>query len=154
MEISRRSFFKKASLSALSAGILLQLKPFAWAQTNSGGYFQIPPEVQGDLLSQLNRASFESCVNSQFYFQPTESVGAYLKLTRTDDTRPLPLRGTTSAQECFSLTFRGSVREPLAANTHLVSHPNLGSFMLMITIVGRNGRNITYEAIINRLQPQ
>lgn len=154
MEISRRSFFKKASLTALSAGLLLQLEPFALAQTDSGGHFPIPPEAQGDLLSQLNRASFESCLNSQFYFQPTESAGAYLRLTRTNDTRPAILRGTNSTQECFSLTFRGSARELLTADTHLVSHPSLGSFMLMITIIGRNGRSITYEAIINRLQPQ
>ena len=153
MQISRRSFFKKASLTALSAGILLQSESFAWAQQSSNGYFPIPSAAQGDLLNQLNRAEFESCLNSQFYFQPSGSAGAYLKLARTADTRPVALRGTNSPQECFSLTFRGSLRQPFVQDTYLVQHPNLGSFSLMITVVAQNERNIIYEAVINRLQP-
>lgn len=155
MKISRRVFFKNASLAALSAGVLLQTKLPVSAQEIARAGFPIPAESQTDALAFLNQASFESCLNSYFYFQ-SETCGANLQLTAAKDTRPAVYRENAklAAGECFSLTFRGSVNEPLEQDNYFVSHPALGAFSLLITVIGRNRRNFIYEAVINRLQPQ
>jgi hypothetical protein len=90
MEISRRSFFKAASLTALSAGLFFRFKNFAWAQNGLGkGYFPVPIESQGDPLSQLNRSSFEPCLKSYFYFQSSEGEAVYLQFIKMNDTMHL-----------------------------------------------------------------
>jgi hypothetical protein len=69
---------------------------------------------------------------------------------RTAVLRLVSAKGRNAA---FSLTFAGPLGAPLEAGTHTLRHPALGRFQLFLSPVGAPGRDLRYEAVIDRRMP-
>ena len=156
MKVSRRNFIKAAPLTVMAAGLISQNKVSIFAQTGTGNsLFPIPNTTQSDPLCRLTSASLTPYLYTYFSFVSADGGSVNLRLERIEDSRPAAIRslGEDPAHECLSLKFSGPVRSPLQQDTYAVQHSVFGSFDLLITTMGGNGRRLFYEAIINRMQP-
>ncbi len=152
MKISRRKFLGGAPIAVLSSGLILELANSVTAQ--KFGTERIEKfDISKDALSKLNLASFLPYVTTDFAFRSESGRIVYLQLAKMDDVKANNPRLGKMKGENFSLSFVGSLKQQLTQDVYQVEHFALGSFTLLISVVGRNKRGWLYEAIINRLEP-
>jgi hypothetical protein len=145
MRFSRRRFL---ATTALAAGAVLPFSGLVFGQmTASDDVFA----QGGDPLSRLTWDSFYPYITTNFVFRDGDGAAVDLQLTKMTDTIPKGFKATKQGQECFSLTFGGSSRNPLVQDVYSVEHFALGGFSLLITVVGRTRKSYVYEAVINRI---
>jgi hypothetical protein len=146
MSLSRRAFL---AATPLAVGAILPIKGLAL----DTGFSTEKSSARdaGDRLADLTWDSFYPYVTTNFAFTGDDGVRADLTLTKMTDTRPRGYVAKTDGEECFSLTFRGPVRKALVQDVYAVEHFALGSFSLLITVVGQSKRGVLYEAVINRI---
>jgi hypothetical protein len=113
------------------------------------------PTGLGSLLrlgarDHLSEASYRPLVGSVFR---VNTVGVDLQLIGVRHLGPLAVgRARLTGKEHFALDFEGSGGDRVASSLHWLSHPELGSFQLFLTPVGRGGSVQRYEATINRFE--
>ena len=95
------------------------------------------------MLEDLNYEDYAECVNTEF--QLTE-IAVELELIE------LPPKTITSAQEMFSLIFRGSKDKFLEQKLYQISHEKLGGGELFLVPIALDADGYKYEAAFNRLR--
>ncbi len=148
MKISRRKFL---AATPVAVGIVLQFKGVALGKVSGKGLFPVPAAAGDDPLFRLTWDSFYPYVMTNFTFGDGTGSTVDLQLTKMLDTKPAGFETKLPGQECFSLTFRGPARRALVQDVYAVDHFALGSFALLITVIGKARKGILYEAVINRI---
>jgi hypothetical protein len=122
-----------------------------------GTLFQIPVEVQNDLLNYYTSSTFKPYVNSLFQISLSRTDVKYLTLVEVKDNCPSTAQeAVTTIGDCFSLLFLGMRNQTSKQNTYQVKHPALGEFSLFLVPVGKRIARTNqqhYEAVINRRSP-
>lgn len=95
------------------------------------------------MLEDLNYEDYAGELNTKF--QLTE-ITVELELIK------LPPKTVTSAQEMFSLIFRGSKDNFLEQKLYQMSHEKLGSGKLFLVPIALDADGYKYEAAFNRLR--
>lgn len=147
MKVSRRKFLA-ATTFAVGAG--LPMKGLALGSLSNGDDVKIDSD-SGDPLARLTWDSFYPYITTNFTVRDSKGLGVNLQLTKMADTSPKGFKPNAPGQECFSLTFIGSSRTSLDQDVYPFEHFALGSFSLLITVIGRTRKNSIYEAVINRI---
>lgn len=158
MSVSRRKFMKAGIMMAAFAGIPLKTLIAPGQQQSdsqqSGTLFQIPVEVQNDLLNYYTSSTFRPYLNSLFQISLSRTDVKYVTLVEVKDNCPSPAQGSvTTLGDCFSLIFLGMRNQTSKQNTYQVKHPALGEFSLFLVPVGKRIARTNqqhYEAVINR----
>lgn len=145
MKVSRRKFL---AATPLAIGALLPVKGLAFGKTGSLLGFKTDG---GDPLARLTWDRFYPYITTNFTFRETDGNAVDLQLTRMDDTRPRGYVPRGNGDECFALTFSGPLRNPLKQDVFTVEHFALGTFTLLITVLGTKNKRSYYEAVINRI---
>src|SRR5205085_6235398 len=158
MTVTRRTFLRSGSLSALGAALLLRNYRSALGQklksSNPTIDFPIPYEAKLDPVFNYSIATFESYIGSSF---SARGQGRNVKMTlvgvRNRNTKATSKMPTTKTRpsDCFSLLF--SAPAPLAEFTtiHTLNHGALGKFDLFLVQSEDAQGQLFYEAIINHL---
>jgi hypothetical protein len=164
MAVSRREFLQRSGL--LAVGAVLPMSALAGT---------IPPKTSpmtpgsagagtgpgnGVVNFAWSEASFQQVVGTEFAVQQTPDQKVWLQLTSvtdmstpvTVDTRnmavPPPVTAPPPPVECFVLSFRASLAQPLTQGTYAMDHATLGQFPLFV-VPAQDGQ--TYYAVVNRL---
>lgn len=142
MTITRRSVLKAgATLAVLAATpVKLHARP-------QQGTFPIPAEALRDPLYYISRQQFEQQVGTKFKFSSEKGSGS-LKLMSVKNLAGLQ---EWVGHECFSLSFRGSLKKEFIQDTYDIRHPALGSFRMLLVPVGMVDKTRHFEALINRM---
>jgi hypothetical protein len=144
MNLSRRSFVT----SAATGGALLVLGAHGFAQQSEP---PLPPVGDGGPLARMTFLTFYAQLNTEFIFLNKDRDEVPLKLVQVEDQRPLAQRKWGQGKENFMLRFLGHPRFPLPQNTYHVSHFTLGKFELFITGPSVVDDDLSFTAIINRV---
>jgi hypothetical protein len=94
------------------------------------------------------RDAFAGCLNERFQVLEAQPEAIELELYEVSELKEFP--GTRT----FSIVFRGPAARFLPQHTYRLRHPRLGELDLFLVPVGRQGENIQYEAVFNRLVQQ
>ena len=108
----------------------------------------------------LGHAAFASNRDTPFLFHVAGGAdgdavqgSVRLELVEIRDLSPAPsggeASGPSSQTKSFSLLFRGPAETPLAQGTYSVEHDTMGSFLIFIVPVSRDGAGMSYEAVFN-----
>lgn len=146
MSISRRKFLKTAPAAA---GMVLLVKEAALGQKI--GRLPRLGSPSNDVLSRLTWISFFPYVNTDFAFRDKAERVVTLRLTDMADAKPKDYVAASPSEECFFMTFTGSVKIGLAQGTYSVEHFALGKFDLFVTSLGQTRKSALYSVVINRL---
>lgn len=176
MAVSRREFLQRSGL--LAAGALLPVSALAGTDslgqgkgvngtgtTGTGGNGTIGTGLNaGSADAMWSQASFLQCVGTEFAVQQTPDQKVWLLLTAVTDmnavqsAKPVtmavqPPKSATLPPnlDCFILTFRASLAQPLTQGSYPVDHATLGSFPLFIVPAMQD--TPLYYAVVNRLLP-
>lgn len=105
-------------------------------------------------LENLTLETFAPCVQTTFAVLTSAGTpGLELKLVAAQGTPLLPVPGTKTVQESFSLTFLGPVDLLLPQGTITMEHLQIGRFLLFLVPVNRSAAGIEYQAVFNRIKP-
>lgn len=139
---TRREFL--LNCTALAAGIAI-------APVSSLGAISPVTEVS---LDSISMAKFIELMNTTFTAIGSEGETTNLELTKVQTPPPAKTsrrRPADAGNEKFSLTFRGSLDQPMSQNTYLFAHQNIGYFSLFIVPIVVTDRGYCYyEAVFNR----
>ncbi|HEY6251187.1 MAG TPA: hypothetical protein VI685_14605 [Candidatus Angelobacter sp.] len=161
MAVSRRSLLRHSIFAAVAfaAGPLK-----AWSTNKpKPPKNQVPINVTGGSLTDLDRAAFTRAVGSSFQVSPASGKGnsVWLRLLKIEDLPALapvnlgmmavqpPAGRPVPATSGFVLSFLGTMSTPLPQDTYTFTHAGLGTFSLLL-VPGPPGTQI-YHAVINRL---
>src|SRR5258708_23963149 len=160
MAVSRRQFLQRSGL--LAAGAFLPVSALAQADslsrgkgTNGTGTTGTGNGAIGTGLNagsadaMWNQQAFLQCVGTEFAVQQTPDQKVWLQRTAVTDMSaaqtakpvtmavPPPKSATAPPNlDCFMLSFRASLAQPLTQNTYSLDHATLGSFPLFIVPSG------------------
>jgi hypothetical protein len=158
MTVTRRTFLRSGSLSALGTVLLLRnFKQALGQKLKSSGSkldFPIPYEAKLDPVFNYNTATFEPYIGG-FFSARGQGKNATLVLQSVETLKPgsttrlMPVAARPTS--CFALLF--SADAPLAEFTtiHTIHHGALGKFDLFLTQLTDEQGHLFYEAIINHL---
>jgi hypothetical protein len=148
---------KAGIMLAAFAGIPLKslIAPGQQSTTQQAGeLFQLPVEIQNDLLNYYTSSTFKPYVNSLFQIRLSSTDVKYVTLIEVKDIPPTTTPGgVTTLGDCYSLQFLSMRNQSSKQNTYKVKHPALGEFSLFLVPVGKRIARTNqqqYEAIINR----
>jgi hypothetical protein len=154
MALSRRELLKTAGSVVFAGGIPLSLADIALgtqAGTASplGRDARVPRLRQepADRLSSFTMVTFAEVVNTRFRVRATHQRAT---LTLVEVNSLTPTSAAAPHQECFSLLFRNSRRQPLPQDTYRMEHPRLGAFDLFLVPAAHDEGQLEHVAIINR----
>jgi hypothetical protein len=99
----------------------------------------------------LFRSTFTPLLGERFGARGSTAPVA-LRLAAVRDLPHADRLALVDSEDCFSLRFDGPARRPLAQGTYTLWHASLGAFPLFLVPMGlgRQGRVLGYEAVINR----
>jgi hypothetical protein len=139
---SRREFLLDGTALTLAVG----LAPTALAA--------VPWSGRNVALHQISVAAFVAHAGTTFRVVQTSGAVTLLKLvevTGWSGIYPHFARSEDEGNEKFSLLFRGPRAKPLAQNTYVFDHAEIGHFSMFITLIGSTDRGYSYyEAVFNR----
>lgn len=105
-------------------------------------------------LDSLSMGVFVRQVNTMFTAIGNDGAMIQLELTKVQTPQPSKassIRRADAGNEKFSLTFRGSLDQPLEQNTYMFAHNAIGCFSIFIVpIVVNDQEYCYYEAVFNR----
>ena len=158
MGISRRSFIKTGTLTAVAAGVALRPNLLAFGQrrtqSTSLGY-QFPIKAQQQPIFMFTRATFDPYVGG--IFQAPDARGKMVSLTLLSATTNKPLANTKLSTgkaintDSFSLLFKAERALPPQSSIQTISHPALGKFNLFLVAHRQVGGVMLYEAVFNHI---
>jgi hypothetical protein len=158
MAISRRSFLKSGTLTALAAGVAFNPNLLAFGQTRTQSTnlgYQIPITAQQEPTYMFTRATFDPYVGG--IFQAPNALGKMVNLTLVSATTNKPSAETKISTvkpretDSFSLMFKAAGPLPEFTSIHNISHPSLGKFDLFLTPHSQEGGALMYEAVFNHI---
>jgi uncharacterized protein DUF6916 len=155
MQLSRRAFLKRGSLTALLAGTVSNSVSVAAGQRNAkdnpGANGVEPNKLAYERLARYTRSTFAAQLNSNFRL--TSEFGIIgLKLIQVQDSAPPGIAASAEfGHENFILVFRGNA-PALPQDTYMVEHESLGTFPLFLVPAtpdasGQQG----FVAVVNRV---
>ena len=157
MGISRRSFIKTGTLTAVAAGVALRPNLLAFGQrrtqSTSLGY-QFPIKAQQQPTFMFTRATFDPYVGD--IFEAPDARGKMVSLTLLSATTNKPLANTKLSTgkaidtDSFSLLFKAERALP-HSSIQTISHPALGKFDLFLVPHPQGGGVMLYEAVFNHI---
>ncbi len=139
--VSRRQFLKVAAGGVAGAALVT-------LGTGEVGALLSGNSTPRDLPEKLMRSSFTGHLGEVFKIRkgPLETVD--VKLIEVSG---IAYASTLSAEESFSVVFRGPHDLPLEQDTYMVEHKAIGASPLLIVPVYYDGDGLHYEAVFNRL---
>jgi len=171
MSIARRNFLKSATMTTLSAGLVLssahlilgqQTKKGVTRQPTKGGGvsadgdFQVPIEAEANALFSFRASTFRPYVGDIFQIPNSRGEMMELKLTRVSEyvMKPATRIATRKVRQPRSFTLTFSASDPLPPFTSIqkVSHPALGEFDLFLTSHETEEGTFLYEAVVSHIQ--
>lgn len=162
MNISRRSFLRVGSISALLAGLNFGTARLAFGQDGRApaaeGGFAVPYEAKTDSAFYFTPDTFSQYLNSTFRLSRGKGMAAFdATLVAVSDLR---LKSQAKARafkskvydgQCFSLTFRAGELDTVSQGTMKLSHPALGGFSLFVVPGPPSEDGTHYQAVINHI---
>jgi hypothetical protein len=135
--LTRRSLLQTGA--ATGAGALTGLRPWSAA-----------PAAAATLPSYLRRSTYTRLVRRDFAV--TGDAGpVVLNLLSVSDVAGARMRkALAGSEDAFALAFSGPLATPLDSGTYTVRHPDLGTFRMFVSEVGRPAGNRRYEALVDR----
>lgn len=119
---------------AATAAVLVPVE----ARASTGPHTRTP--------SHLRRSSYASLRTPDFRL----ANGGASTVVRLDGVGDLSDARLAGSEDAFSLAFSGDPLAQVAETQSTLSHPELGSFELLVAPVGKPGARQDYEAIVNR----
>ena len=107
------------------------------------------PAAGADAAVALFRSTFSPLLGERFGARGSAAPVA-LRLAAVRDLPNAERLALVDSEDCFSLRFDGPARRPLGQGTYTLWHASLGAFPLFLVPMGRRGRVLAYEAVINR----
>jgi hypothetical protein len=99
------------------------------------------------MLEQLQKESFQECINQSFQVVQPQMQGFALQLTEvTEQVR-------TPRQEAFSVVFRGPADRYMPQGTYHLINATLGGIDIFLVPIAQDNEGFQYEAVFNRLIP-
>jgi hypothetical protein len=163
MAVSRREFLQRSGLLAVGAVLpvsalagTISLKP----PVTPGGASAGTGLGNGAVNFDWSQASFQRAVGTEFAVQQTPDQKVWLMLTAVTDsntvlvtdpgtmTVPPPISSPPPPVDCFILSFRASLAQPLTQGTYAMDHATLGQFPLFVVPAQPGGQ--MYYAVVNR----
>ncbi|MDT7542413.1 MAG: hypothetical protein QOE33_2317 [Acidobacteriota bacterium] len=157
MNITRRSFLRAGSVSALLAGLNLSPARLVFGQQKGGaqgkGPFAIPYEAKIDPAFYFTRDTFAPYLNSTFRISRGKGIAFDATLVEVFDfqAKARATKALSHEGECFALSFRTGERDTVSQGTFKFVHPALGRFSLFIVPGTSSAEGMTYGAVINHL---
>lgn len=161
MNISRRSFLRLGSISALVAGLNMRaaLPAFGQVKGASGlkGSFAVPYEAKTDPAFYFTPETFSSYLNSNFRLSRGKGIAFDAALVSVSDlrsksqARARAFKSQVYEGACFALTFRAGERDTISQGICKFDHSALGRFSLFVVPGESSAEGTHYEAIINHL---
>jgi hypothetical protein len=165
MAVSRREFLQRSGLlvvgAVLPVSALAGTVPLTPGNGTNGAIGTGLSSGGGD--AAWTQAAFQQCLGTEFALQQTPDQKVWLLLTAVADmsgvqvvkpvTMAVPAPKPQSPApdlDCFILSFRASLAQPLTQNTYQLDHATLGQFPLFIVPAGQDPQ--LYYAVVNRLQ--
>jgi hypothetical protein len=161
MSLSRRSFLRSSTVTALFASLALNPLKTAFAQksdlslqstsTAAGSpYYEIPQEAMRDRVFYFAKSTFEPHLNTDFVVRAGVIVTT-LRLIEVEDCGSTDNEAAAGAGECFSLTFRADRTLSDLRTIHVFEHAALAEFNLFVaeTKKFKDPDGIYYVAVIN-----
>ena len=165
MAISRRNFIRSATLSALSAGLILKSGDLVFGQgtkrsnlsqvpRTAAGDFQIPASAAENPVIYYKQATFEPYVGGTFISR--DARGRAIQMTLVSVTGYAPDRATRITtsnprpSDSFTLLFRASRELPPFTSIYVIEHAVLGKFDLFLKRAGAD-KQVFYEAVVNHI---
>ena len=171
MSIARRTFLKKATMTTLSAGLVLGTANLIFGQRgvndetrpirrgrrgDAGEDFPVPIEAEQDALFYFKASTFSPYVGD--IFQVPNALGEMIELKLTSVSeykiKAATRISTKKARQpqSFSLTFVATKPLPPFTSIQKVSHPALGEFDLFLTSHETEPGTFVYEAVFNHIR--
>lgn len=161
MNITRRSFLRAGSISALIAGLNLSTARLVFGQEKGAhaakGLAVVPYEAKTQPEFYFTPDTFSQYLNSTFRLARGKGVAFDATLVDVSDTR---LKSQASARalkskvyegQCFSLTFLAGGHDTVSQGTLKFNHPALGRFSLFVVPGATSPEGTRYAAIINHI---
>ncbi|MDQ3919755.1 MAG: hypothetical protein M3348_14910 [Acidobacteriota bacterium] len=161
MNISRRSFLRVGSISALLAGMNLSAARLVFGQskgeTSGRGLAAVPYEAKAEPAFYFTPDTFSQYLNSTFRVSRGKGVAFDATLIAVSDLR---VKSQAKAREfkskvydgqCFSLTFRAGETDTVSQGTLKFSHAALGRFSLFVVPGASSAEGTNYGAIVNHI---
>jgi len=165
MPISRRNFIRSATLSALSAGLILKSGDLAFGQgtrrsnisqvpRTAAGDYQIPASAAENPVIYYKRTTFEPYVGGTFTSR--DARGSAIQMTLVSVTGYAPARDTRITtsnprpSDSFTLLFRAQRELPAFTSIYVIEHSVLGKFDLFLKRSGAD-KEVFYEGVINHI---
>lgn len=154
MLLARRKFIKSSLIFSATAVLFSESTPLGFARTllDEG---LLPDEALRDPLYSFTRETFEPYVGGYFEAVGPRGEMVPLKLVKVDSYVPKPetkICNRALATESFSLHFDAEGSLPPFTSIHQIKHGALGDFNLFLTRHDAPGRQVSYEAVFNRLR--
>ena len=153
MPVTRRSFLRAGTLTALSAGFLMSPAGLALAQSSDRSEdFRVPQEAKTDPVFYYKKSTFDPYLNTTFRARARGGPVDLLLVEITDTSAPARsgLTERSRPSESFTLLFRASDTLSDITTIHTLDHDALGKFSLfLVRANGPEEREIYYEAVIN-----
>lgn len=144
---NRRNFIKLTSLATVG-GLAFGSNFSLFGQT-ARDYFPIPVEALSDKAHLFNPQTFEPLLNTSFAIHGNDMAPASMRLIEIigQDSKHGSLNRV--ATDGFSLIFEVEGKSRLEDMIYEVSHPELGTFTMFVSTVGRSGRR--FQAVFSRV---
>ena len=154
MLLPRRKFIQSSLIFSATAVLLNANTPLGFARTliDDG---QLSDEVLRNPLYSFSRETFEPYVGGYFQAAGPRGEMVPLKLVKVDSYSPkseTKICKRTRKTESFSLLFDAEGSLPPFTSIHEIKHGALGDFSLFLTRHDGPNRQISYEAVFNRLR--
>jgi hypothetical protein len=137
ISLTRRSLLQAGATTG--AGIVVGLRPWSAA-----------PAAAAATPSFLRRSSYTTLVRRDFAVAGAAAPVVLNLLGVADVAGARTTKRLAGSEDAFALSFSGPVATPLESGTHTVRHPDLGTFRMFVTEVGRPAGNRRYEAVVDR----
>jgi len=155
--LSRRSFLRSGTLTALAAGFAAGTGRLTFGQrlkkSTPALDFPIPNRARQEPLFYYTRTAFENAVGSTF--QTPDARGRMINLTlvsvtayKTGATTKITTKAPR-ATDAFRLSFKASAKLPGLTSIYILRHPVLGKFDLFMTLQRNDSTGIFYDAVVN-----
>ena len=154
MLLARRKFIKSSLIFTATAVLFSENTRFAFARTLLEDK-ELPDGVLRDPIYSFTKETFEPYVGGYFEAVGPRGEMVPLKLVKVDSYVPqsdTKLCNRVHATDSFSLQFEAEGSLPPSPSIYQIKHGALGEFRLFLTRHDGPGRQVSYEAVFNRLR--
>lgn len=144
---NRRNFIKLTSLATVG-GLALRGNTSIFGQT-SKDYFPIPTEILSQSAHLFKAETFGPLINTHFMMEGNDMTSVSLRLVEVVELNSKKAISNRFPTEGFSLIFEVEGKNELEDRIYEVSHPELGTFSMFVSTVGRSGKR--YQAVFSRV---